>query len=135
MTRKRIIAAFLLSPIGGALYLLTLGVIVDNLNPADIIGVSVMAIFYTLIGYVAEIVLGIPLLLIFRRAGFMKFRWFILGGLVIGIAVWIVVEIWFFGGFGDLPASHHFYFALMYCVPPAVISTIGFWFLGRVGQS
>jgi UDP-N-acetylmuramyl pentapeptide phosphotransferase/UDP-N-acetylglucosamine-1-phosphate transferase len=52
------------------------------------------------------------------------------GGLAIGIAVWIGFVVWSaFGGL-ELPVSHHVYMALIYCIPPAIISTTVFWFLG-----
>ena len=132
MKRGRIIAAFLLSPFAGALYLLTLGLIFYDLSPKDIVGMFSVILLFSIIGYVAEVTLGIPLLLLFRRFRVSGLLWFLLGGLVVGIVVWIVVSSYFFIGFGKSDNSFAFEigFGLLGCIAPAIISTAVFWFLG-----
>jgi len=132
MKRSRIIAAFLLSPFAGALYLVVLCVVLRYFNPRDIIGnISMFAIF-AIIGYIAEVTLGIPLLLLFRRFRVSGLLEFLLGGLVIGIAVWIVVLIWLFVGSvkPDNPFVFRLLLGLLGCIAPAIISAAVFWFLG-----
>ncbi len=120
MKRTRVIAAFLLSPFAGALYLLVLTFLFDDPVPTHIEELVAMVVFLALIGFVAEIALGIPLLLLFRYFRLMKLQWFLLGGLLIGVAV--------FGFFGR--PSYQIRWGLVYCVAPAMISTAAFWFLG-----
>ena len=131
MKRRRIIAAFLLSPLAGALCLVALflfekGHWRDDLT--DIVGMLSMVLFFAIIGYVAEGALGIPLLCLFRRVNRLTLPWFLLGGFVIGIVVSIVVWIYFFTFFGALPDP--LTFALFFCIAPAIISTSVFWFIG-----
>jgi hypothetical protein len=120
MKRTRVIAAFLLSPFAGALYLLVLTFLFDDPVPTHIEELVAMVVFLALIGFVAEIALGIPLLLFFRYFRLMKLQWFLLGGLLIGVAVF---------GFLGRP-SYQIRWGFVYCVAPAMISTAAFWFLG-----
>jgi hypothetical protein len=120
MNRSRVIAAFVLSPFASALYLLVLTVLFDNPVPTHIEELVAMVVFLALIGFVAEFALGIPLLILFRYFRLMKLHWFLLGGLIIGVAV--------FGFFGR--PSYQIRWGLVYCVAPAMISTTAFWFLG-----
>ena len=120
MNRTRVIAAFLLSPFAGGLYLLVLAFLFDDPVPTHIGELLAIVVFFALIGFVAEIVLGIPLLLLFRYFRLMKLPWFLLGGFVIGVAV--------FGFFGG--PIYRITWGLMYCLAPAMISTVAFWFLG-----
>ena len=127
MNRRRIIAAFLLSPLAGALYVVALIVFEKRLwhQLTDILGLSSMLLFFAIIGYVAEIALGIPLLCLFRRVSRVALPWFLLGGVVIGLFVSLIASI-LLGAAADDPLS----FALFYCIAPAVISAAVFWFIG-----
>jgi hypothetical protein len=62
MNRRRIIAAFLLSPLAGALYLVLLIMFEKGLwdQLTDILGMVSMVLFFAIIGYVAQGALGIP---------------------------------------------------------------------------
>ena len=120
MKRHRIIAAFLLSPFGAAFYLLGLVLLFDNPRPTHIEELITVIVLFLIIGFVAEIALGIPLLLLFRHFCLMKLPWFLFGGFVIGLAVFAVF---------DRP-SYRLKWGLVYCVVPAMISTTAFWFLG-----
>ena len=130
MNRRRIIAAFLLSPLAGALYLVLLIMFEKGLwdQLTNILGMVSTVLFFAIIGYVAEVALGIPLLCLFRRVNRLTLPWFLLGGFVIGIVVSIVVWIYFFGSFGASP--NPLGFASLYCIAPAIISTTVFWFIG-----
>ena len=90
----------------------------------NILGITSTVLFFAIIGYVAEVALGIPLLYLFRRVNLLSLPWFLLGGFVIGIVVSIVVSA--FLGAVDSPLS----FAILYCIAPAIISTTVFWFIG-----
>jgi hypothetical protein len=120
MNRTRVIAAFLLSPFAAALYLLVLVFLFDNPVPTHIGELVAIVVLFAVIGFVAEIVLGIPLLLLFRYFRLMKLHWFLLGGFVIGVVVF---------GFFDRPV-YRIKWGLLYCVVPAMLSTAAFWFLG-----
>jgi hypothetical protein len=133
VNRPRIIAAFLLSPVAGALYLVALIMFDKGLwtqlfknslwsQLEDSLGIVSMVLFFAVVGYVAEGVLGIPLLFLFRRTHRLTLPWFLLGGLVIGIVVSIVVSI-------CLGVPHPLRFGVFYCVAPAIISTTAFWFI------
>jgi hypothetical protein len=126
MNHRRTIAGFLLSPLAGALYIVALIVIEKRLwnQLTDILGLASMVLFFAIIGYVAEVALGIPLLWLFRRINRLTLPWFLLGGFVIGIVISIVVSILF--GAADNPLG----FAVLYCIAPAIISTTVFWFIG-----
>ena len=126
MNRRRVIAAFLLSPLAGALYVVALIVFEKRLwnQLTDIPGLASMVLFFAIIGYVAECALGIPLLYLFRRVNRLTLRWFLLGGFVIGIVVSILLSI--FLEAADNPLG----FAVFYCIAPAIISTTVFWFIG-----
>ena len=126
MNRRRIIAAFLLSPLAGGLYVVALIVFEKRLwnQLTDILGLGSMVLFFAIIGYVAEGALGIPMLCLFRRVNCLTLPWFVPGGFVIGIVVSIVVSIFF--GAPDDPLI----FALFYCIAPAIISATVFWFIG-----
>ena len=120
MNSARVIAAFLLSPFAAVLYLVLLSVLFDDEFPPRIDELLAITVFLALIGLVAEVALGIPLLLLLRYLRLMKLPWFLLGGLLIGLAV--------FGFFGR--PSYQLKWGLVYCVAPAMISAAVFWFLG-----
>ncbi len=126
MNRRRVIAAFFVSPLAGALYLLLLTIVEKNLwnQLRNILGMVSTILFFAIIGYVAEGALGLPLLCLFRRVNRLTLQWFLLGGLVIGIVISIVVSIIF----GE-PYSY-LVFPILYCIAPAIISTTVFWFIG-----
>jgi hypothetical protein len=120
MSRTRVIVAFLLSPFAAALYLLVLVILFDNPAPTRAGEIAAVIVLFVIIGFVAEIVLVLPLLLLFRYFRLMKLHWFLLGGFAIGVIIF---------GFFDRPV-YRIKCGLMYCVVPAVLSTAAFWFLG-----
>src|SRR5262249_16480532 len=87
MNRSRIIAAFLVSPFTAALYLLLLTFLFDNPVPTHVEELLAIITFLALIGFIAELALGIPLLLLFRYFRLLKLPWFLIGGVLIGFAV------------------------------------------------
>jgi hypothetical protein len=99
---------------------MALAFLFDDPAPGHIEELVAIVVFLALIGFVAEIILGIPLLLLFRYFRLMKLPWFLLGGLLIGFVVF---------GFVGRP-SYQLRWGLVYCVAPAMISTAAFWFLG-----
>jgi hypothetical protein len=119
MNRTRVIVAFLLSPFPAALYLLALHFAFDDPVSTHLGELVSIVVWFAIIGFGAEIALGIPLLPLFSYFRLMKLPWFLLGGLVIGIAV--------FTYFGR--PSYQFKWGFVYCVVPATISTAVFWFL------
>jgi hypothetical protein len=120
MNRNRVIAAFLLSPFAAVLYLLVLVFLFDNPVPTHIGELAAIVVLFALIGFVAELALGIPLLLLLRYFRLLKLPCFLLGGFLIGLAVF---------GFFDRPL-YRIKWGFLYCVVPAMISTAAFWFLG-----
>jgi hypothetical protein len=71
MNQRRIIAAFLLSPLAGSLYIVALTIFEKGLWHQifkgglwsvleDILGMTSMVLFFAIIGYVAEGTLGVP---------------------------------------------------------------------------
>lgn len=102
-------------------------------NPRDIIAMRSMFALFALIGYVAEVALGIPLLLLFRWLGLSELLWFLLGGLVIGVIVWVGLLILasFTDSFHlDDPFIPVLLLGILGCIAPAIISAGVFWFLG-----
>jgi hypothetical protein len=95
MNQRRVIVAFLLSPLAGGLYVVALIVFEKRLwnQLTDILGLASMVLFFAIIGYVAEVALGIPLLCLFRRINRLTLPWFLLGGLIIGVVVAAVLSI------------------------------------------
>jgi len=120
MNRTRIIIAFLLSPFAAAVYLTVLVFLFNNPIPAHVGKLVATIMFFAKIGVATEIILGIPLLLLFRYLHLMKLPWFLLGGFIIGVALF---------SFFDRSLSR-IKWGLMYCVVPAMISAAAFWFLG-----
>jgi len=120
MNRSRIIAAFLVSPFAAIVYLLFLSLLFHEPLPTHVEEIVATIAFLALIAFVTEIVLGLPLLLLFWYFGLLKLPWFLAGGLLVGCAVFA-----FFGG-----PVYRLQWGLIYCVGPALISTVTFWFVG-----
>lgn len=120
MNRSRIIAAFLVSPFAAILYLLFLSLLFHEPLPTHVKEIVAATTFLALIGFVAEIAFGLPLLLWFWYFGLLKLPWFLAGGLLVGSAVFA-----FFAS-----PVYRLQWGLIYCVGPALISAVTFWLVG-----
>ena len=121
MTRRQIVA-FLVSPLVGALFLTVLDVPIS-----DRVGFASMFVLYAVLGYGAEGVFGVALLTLFYRFAWLKLRWFLAGGFLIGLIVAVPFFIVVFVTAGVVRALS---FVSLYCIAPAVLSTIVFWCVG-----
>jgi hypothetical protein len=125
MNRSRIIAAFLVSPLAAILYLFSLSLFFHEPLPRHVEEIVAAITFLALIGFVAEIGLGLPMLLLFWYFRLLKLPWLLAGGLLIGSAVFA-----FFGG-----PVYRLQWGLIYCVGPTLISTVTFWFIGLAADN
>jgi hypothetical protein len=91
--------------------------------------VSIFGLF-TVIGYVAEGLLGTPLLCWFRRRGYSSLRSFLLGGVAITIVVWLSTTLLYFQILREMSLVFNLMFLLVGCIVPVLLSTIVFWFVG-----
>jgi hypothetical protein len=130
MKRGRIITAYVLSPFAGAIYMLVLMWLLNGPMWDDPKGIVSVIVIFAIIGYLVEGLLGTPVLCFFRRRGHLSLPWFLLGGLVIGIVLWIFLMIYLFPIFIETLFSYKLMFGLLGCVAPALISTSAFWFIG-----
>jgi hypothetical protein len=130
MKRGQLIGAYLLSPFAGALYMLAFLWLVNNRPPWDFRGIISILGLFVLVGYLAEGILGTPILCWFRRSGRLSLPWFLLGGLVIGIFLSIFFLIYLFQLFQGTSFTYKLMFGLFGCIAPALLSTSLFWFLG-----
>ena len=132
MRPGRVIAAYIVSPIVGGIYWVVLNGLVSSwiaqmwLDPVGI--VSILGLF-TVIGYVAEGLLGTPLLFWFRRRGFSSLRWFLLGGLAVAIVVWLFASLLYSQILREMSLVFNLMFLLVGCIVPALLSTTLFWFI------
>lgn len=117
MNRRRALAAFLLSPFVGALAFLLLRVIANGAFshglwlPRSQVALAVgwFFLFPLAIGFVAEILLGLPLLKAFVAMRWLSIASFAAGGFVIGIVVLLALY------WGDLST-----WSFVFCVVPAM---------------
>lgn len=128
MNRRRVLAAFLLSPLVGGLIFLILWVVASGAArhglwlPRSQVGAAAgwFLLFPLAIGFVAEIVLGLPLLKAFVAMRWLSVASFAAGGFVIGIVVMLSLY------WGDSPGI----WGPVFCVTPAVVAAV---FFGAVG--
>jgi ABC-type thiamin/hydroxymethylpyrimidine transport system permease subunit len=85
---------------------------------------------FTIIGYVAEGLLGTPLLYWFRRRGYSSLRSFLLGGVAIAIVVWLSTSLLYIQILREMSVVFNLMFLLVRCIAPVLLSTIVFWFIG-----
>jgi len=120
MNRSRIIAAFLVSPFAAVAYLFCLSLWFRDPLPTNLLEIVGAIILVALIGFVAEIALGLPILLLLWYFRLLKLRWFLAGALLVGSVVFAV--------FGN--PVYRLPWGLVYCFGPTLISTVTFWFVG-----
>lgn len=135
MSRRRNLAAFLLSPAVGALVYVTVWLAWLILEGSLSLGtgqeaevrwtetlqfLAVIFGFPLAIGYVAEIVLGWPLLVALRRRQRLSPIYFAVGGLLIGLVIALIV---FWREPTTLPG-------VALCVIPAVVAALFFGWVG-----
>lgn len=128
MNRRRAIVAFLLSPLVGALTFLLLWIVANGASTNDLwlprtqIGqaVGLIFLFPLAIGFLAEIVLGLPLLKVLVALRWLSTASFTAGGFVIGLVVLLALY------WGDAPGV----WGVIFCTGPAVVAAV---FFGAVG--
>jgi len=81
-----------------------------------------------LIGFFAE-GMATPIICFLRSRGYAGLRWFLLGGLSIGIWLWLFLMFYYLPYMLQAPRSFLVLLGLLGCIPPALISTTLFWFL------
>ena len=133
MKVRRVITAYVVSPLVAAIYMLLFFWLINDRYPElwhDLLGIISILGFYALIGYVAEGLFGTPLLCWFRRRGYSSLRSFLLGGFAIGFIIWLFCFIYLFQLFGAKSAIFNLVFGVAGCIAPALLGTIVFWFIG-----
>jgi hypothetical protein len=135
MKRRRVIVAYLLSPLAGAFYLVALWPLANGENLRyllkDPVGAVSMFLLFAMIGYLAEAILATPVLCMFRQRGYLSLPWFLFGGSLIGIVVWAFLLLYFLQIFSGTSLSYKLMFGVLGCVAPALISTALFWSIVR----
>ena len=132
MKRSRIIAAYILSPFAGGIYWLVLNWQLNGRDPQmlrDPIGIISILSLFTMIGYVAEGLLGTPLLCWFRRRGYSSLPLFLWGGFAIGVLAWLYPLLVFFPVFRERSLFFNLMSVLIGSVIPALLSTTVFWLI------
>ena len=84
---------------------------------------------FAIIGYFAEGV-ATPIICLLRSRGRMSLWWFLLGGVVVGLWIWLFWSLYLIGLFIHMSLRFNLMFALLGCVVPALISTTVFWCIG-----
>ena len=129
----RVIAAYIVSPFAGGVYWVVFNWLINGRDPQmwrDPIGIISILGLFTVIGYIAEGLLGTPLLCWFRRRGDSSLRSFLLGGLAVAIVVWLFTSLVYSQLFRERSFVFNLMFLLLGCTVPALLSTIVFWFIG-----
>jgi len=133
MKISRVVATYILSPVAGGIYWLVLNWQLNGRDPQmlrDPLGIVSIFVLFTVIGYVAEGLLGTPLLCWFRRRGYSSLRSFLLGGVAIAIVVWLSTTLLYFQILREMSLVFNLMFLLVGCIVPVLLSTIVFWFVG-----
>ena len=108
MKRGRIIAAYILSPFAGAIYMFVLLWLLNDRDPdmwRDPLGIVSIIGLFAIIGYFAEGI-ATPIICLLSSRGYMGLRWFLLGGLVIGICLWLFLTVYYFQIFHEMSHSN-----------------------------
>ena len=132
MKVNRVITAYLVSPFAAGIYWVFLNWQINGRDPEmwrDLVGILSILGLFAVIGYVAEGLLGIPLLYWFRRHGYLSLPLFLIGGILVGIVVGLFV-IALYQLFREMSLMFNLMFVLVGCIVPALLSTIVFWFIG-----
>jgi len=132
MKLRRVIAAYIVSPLAGGVYWLFLNWLINGRNPEllrDPLAIVSIVGLFTVIGYVAEGLLGTPLLCWFRKRGYSSLPSFMWSGFAIGIVAWLYPLLLFFPFLREQSLFFNIMVVLIGCVVPALLSTIVFWFI------
>jgi hypothetical protein len=132
MRRGRVIAAYIVSPFAGAIYLVVLLWLLNNRDPnmlRDYVGILSTIGLFAIIGYFGEGI-ATPIICLLRSRSHMNLRWFLLGGLVVGVWMWLFWSLYLIQLFVATSFTFKLMFGLLGCIAPALISTTLFWFLG-----
>jgi hypothetical protein len=128
----RVIAAYLVSPFAGGVYWVVLNWLINGRDPQmwrDPVGIISILGLFTVIGYIAEGLLGTPLLCWFRKRGYSSLPSFLWSGFAIGIVVSLYPLLLFFQFLREQSLFFNIMVVLIGCVVPALLSTIVFWFI------
>jgi len=131
MSRGRVIAAYVVSPFGGAIYMFVLLWLLNYRDPdmlRDYVGILSIIGLFAIIGFVGEGI-ATPIICLLRSRGHMNLRWFLLGGLVVGVCMWLFWSL-YLQLFGTTSFTFTLMFGLLGCIAPALISSSVFWFIG-----
>ena len=130
MKVARVIAAYIVSPLAGGIYWVVLNWLLNHRDPEllrDPLAIVGILLLFAIIGYVAEGLLGTPLLCWFRRRGYSSLRSFLWGGFAIGVIVWVYPLLLFFPVLRERSLLYNIMSVLIGSVVPALLSTIVFW--------
>jgi hypothetical protein len=128
----RVIAAYIVSPLAGAIYWVVLNWLLNHRDPQllqDPLAIVGILLLFAIIGYVAEGLLGTPLLWWFRRRGYSSLHSFLWGGFAIGVIVWVYPLLFFFPVLCERSLFYNVMAVLVGSVVPALLSTIVFWII------
>jgi hypothetical protein len=132
MKVARVVAAYIVSPLAGGIYWVVLNWLLNHRDPEllrDPLAIVGNLLLFAMIGYVAEGLLGTPLLCWFRRHGYSSLRSFLWGGFAIGVIVWVYPLLLFFPVLRERTIVFNLMAVLVGSVVPALLSTIVFWFI------
>jgi hypothetical protein len=94
----------------------------------DVVGIASIIGLFAIIGYFGEGI-ATPMICLLRSRGHLNLRWFLLGGFVVGVWMWLFWSI-YLGLFVYMPMKFNIMVGLLGCVAPALISTTVFWYIG-----
>jgi len=132
MKVARVIAAYIVSPLAGAIYWVVLNWLLNRRDPEllrDPLAIVGILLLFAIIGYLAEGLLGTPLLYWFRRRGYSSLFSFLWGGFAIGVIVWLYPLLLFFPVLRERSLPYNLMSVLIGAVVPALLSTTVFWFI------
>jgi len=132
MRRGRVIAAYIVSPFAGAIYMFVLLWLLNHRDPnmlGDYVGILSVIGLFAIIGYFGEGI-ATPIICLLRSRGHMNLPWFLLGGLVVGVWMWLFWSLYLIQLFVGTSFTFKLMFGLLGCIVPALISTTVFWYIG-----
>jgi hypothetical protein len=124
MRTVRRFSAFVLAPLAGALVPIIWD-LATRAEPASRAAELVaMGLYFSLFGFAAELVVGVPLLFVYTKRNLLTLPWFLLGGLLAGLALTI-----FFAFALDEFSVVALYMGLVSTVS-ALVGALAFWAIG-----
>jgi len=118
--------------LAGGIYWVVLNWLLNDRDPEllrDPLAIVGILLLFAIIGYVAEGLLGTPLLCWFRRRGYSSLPSFLWGGFAIGVIVWVYPLLLFFLVLRERSLFYNVIAVLVGSVVPTLLSTIVFWFI------